>query len=356
MSIFSLPDFDAHEVLHAFHDPETRLKGFIAIHSTAMGPAFGGCRYWPYENENAAICDALRLSRGMSYKNALAELGFGGGKAVIIADRTNRRAALFEAFGRVVESLAGRYITAEDVGTTVDDMRSIARVTDYVNGIPKKTGYKGGDPSPNTALGVFEGICASAEIAFGNRSVADLTVAVQGVGNVGYHLCELLHNAGAKLIVSDIRPQNVQRAVRDFSAVPCEPNKILSACADLLAPCALGGVLNKKTIGSLRVKVIAGAANNQLATDTDAKLLHQRGILYAPDYLINAGGIISVAAERNETANARDVRARILRIGGRTASILKRAKDLERPPNEVAEKMARSIIQKAKSAAQKAAA
>ena len=357
MPIFSQPDFDDHEALHAFCDPAVKLKGFIAIHSTARGAAFGGCRFWPYETEDAALRDALRLSRGMSYKNALADLDYGGGKAVIIGDPSKiKSTALLEAFGKVLETLSGNYITAEDVGTTVDDMRVIAHVTNYVSGIPQKTGYKGGDPSPNTALGVFEGMKAAAQVAFGNNDLRGLTVAVQGVGNVGYHLCSLLHGADANLLVCDIRSEYVARVVREFGAVPVLPDEILNADTDILAPCALGGVLNQETIGSMRAKVVAGAANNQLGSDADALLLHERGILYAPDYLINAGGIISVAAERQKTGRAEEVQARIMRIGDRTLSILKRAQDRKCPPHEIAEEMARSILRKARDEAQTAAA
>ncbi|MCP5084897.1 MAG: Glu/Leu/Phe/Val dehydrogenase [Alphaproteobacteria bacterium] len=357
MSIFSQPGFDNHEAVHAFNHPEAGLQGIIAIHSTALGPAFGGCRFWTYANDSDALTDALRLSQGMSYKNALAELPYGGGKAVIM--RGNGAVdvtALFEAYGRVVETLGGRYITAEDVGTSVENMRSVAKFTSYVSGIPKKDGYKGGDPSPVTALGVFEGMKAAARHQFGTDDLAGMTVAVQGIGHVGYHLCSLLHEAGAELLVSDINTDNEDRAISEFSAKPVTSDKILSAAADIFAPCALGGVLNVQTIPTLKAKVVAGAANNQLATKIDGQLLSAAGITYAPDYVINAGGIISVAAERTSGATKEGVLGAVKRIGKRTGKILSRASQSKTPPSEMADQMAREIIAKAKTTTAKQAA
>ncbi|MEM1199500.1 MAG: Glu/Leu/Phe/Val dehydrogenase dimerization domain-containing protein [Pseudomonadota bacterium] len=357
MSIFSQPGFDNHEAVHAFCVPEADLRGFIAIHSTALGPAFGGCRVWTYADDNEALTDALRLSQGMSYKNALAELPYGGGKAVIMRG-PGRPAddALFEAYGRVVDSLGGRYITAEDVGTSVENMRSVAKFTDYVSGIPKDNGYRGGDPSPVTALGVFEGMKAAVRHRHRTTDLKDMRVAVQGIGHVGYHLCGLLHEAHAELIVSDINTANMDRAVEDFSATPVASEEILKADADVFAPCALGGVLNANTIGTLKAKVVAGAANNQLAAKTDGKLLAVSGITYAPDYVINAGGIISVAAERDPTATKERVLKAVKRIGERTGRILTRAHNENASPSEMADQMARETIAKAKAeGAQRAA-
>ena len=349
MSIFSQPGFDNHEAVHAFCVPEAGLRGFIAIHSTALGPSFGGCRVWSYANDGEALTDALRLSQGMSYKNALAELPYGGGKAVIMrGDASTADDAVFEAYGRVVESLGGRYITAEDVGTSVENMRSVAKFTDYVSGIPKDNGYRGGDPSPVTALGVFEGMKAAIAHRHRTSDLQGLRVAVQGIGHVGYHLCQLLHEAGADLIVSDINTSNMDRAVEAFSAHPVSIDDILKADADVFAPCALGGVLNANTIGSLKAKVVAGAANNQLAAKTDGKLLAVSGITYAPDYVINAGGIISVAAERDPDATKERVLAAVKRIGERTERILARAHDENASPSEMADQMARETIAKAK--------
>jgi leucine dehydrogenase len=345
MSIFSQPDFDAHESVHASFDAAAGLKCFIAIHSTALGPAWGGCRMWPFGSEDDAMRDVLRLSRGMSYKNAMAGLAYGGGKAVIIGDpRHDKSPALFEAFGRAVEELGGRYITAEDVGTSVEDMECVARVTDHVGGIPQAQGYRGGDPSPKTAFGVYQGMRAAVEVALGRDSLEGLAVAVQGVGNVGYHLCRYLSEAGARLLVADLNGESVERAVQEFGAVAVAPDQILGTQADILAPCALGGVLSAKTIPALKVKLVAGAANNQLATAADGERLHNRGIVYAPDYVVNAGGIIAVAAERERDIDQAEVMARIERIHGRTRNVLEVAKKSGRPPHEVADDLAREII------------
>ena len=347
--IFSTPDFDNHEIVHAFCEPSVGLKGFIAVHSTAIGPAFGGCRMWPFADEAAAVRDALRLSRGMSYKNAMAELPYGGGKAVIMADpRSDKSLELFHAFGRAVDGLGGIYITAEDVGVSVEDMRAVATRTNHVGGIPQDDGYRGGDPSPRTALGVFEGMKAAAKLAFGSDDMKDRTVAVQGVGHVGYNLCKLLHEAGAKLKVADISKRNVERAATDFDAEIVPPEEIVACEADVLAPCALGGVLSQKSIPDIKAKVIAGAANNQLAKESDGDRLQDRGILYAPDYVINAGGIISVAAERDEAATAETVTRDIMKIGARTSEILKTSRETGRPPHEVTDEMARERIRVAR--------
>ncbi len=343
--IFSSTDFDHHEFVHAFADSATGLRGFVGVHSTRLGPAFGGCRMWPYTSEADAVRDVLRLSRGMSYKNALADLPYGGGKAVIMADpRHDKSPALFRAFGRCIDRLGGAYITAEDVGVSVEDMREAAVETSFVSGIPQDHGYRGGDPSPRTARGVFLGLKAAARVAFASDDLTGRTVAVQGVGHVGYHLCRELHAAGAKLLVADLSRDNLQRAVAECAATVVGPDEILSAGADILAPCALGGVLSKATIPSIRAKVIAGAANNQLATDDDAERLMARGIVYAPDYVINSGGIISVAAERDADATVEDVTRRIEAIGPRTQTILERAATSGQTPASVADAMAREII------------
>jgi len=344
--IFSQTDFDNHEMVVAFQDKSTRLKGFIAVHSTALGPAFGGCRMWPYADEASAIRDVLRLSRGMSYKNAMAGLSYGGGKAVIMADpRGDKSESLFKKFGRVIDRLGGSYITAEDVGVTVADMRLVAEATEYVGGIPQDDGgYRGGDPSPLTALGVFDGIKATAAVAFGSDDLSGKVVAVQGVGHVGYNLCKLLHQAGARLKVSDISQENLARAKMDFGAEVVAAETFFETVADIIAPCALGGVLNKNSIPLIQAKVIAGAANNQLATEADGDRLQDRGILYAPDYVINAGGIISVAAERDDRATRESVLVHIRQIGPRLSGIYSHSTKTGRPPHEVADSMARELI------------
>ena len=347
--IFSQPDFDNHEMVLAFSDERARLKGFVAVHSTALGPAFGGCRMWPYVNETAAIRDVLRLSRGMSYKNAMAGLPYGGGKAVIVADaRADKSPTLFQAFGLAIDRLGGAYITAEDVGVSVADMRLVAQFTEHVGGIPQEDGYRGGDPSPLTAQGVFAGMKATVAEAFGSDELSGKVVAVQGVGHVGYNLCKLLHQAGAKLKVSDIHADNLKRAKTDFDAEVVDPKTFYETEADIIAPCALGGTLSKESIPSIKAKVIAGAANNQLATESDGDRLQDRGIIYAPDYVINAGGIISVAAERDDTATKETVNAQIERIGGRLTEIYAHSRKSGRPPHEVADEMAREIMRVAR--------
>ncbi|MFY0614448.1 MAG: Glu/Leu/Phe/Val dehydrogenase [Hyphomicrobiaceae bacterium] len=348
--IFSQPDFDNHEMVLAFCDERARLKGFVAVHSTALGPAFGGCRMWPYVDEVSAVRDVLRLSQGMSYKNAMAGLPYGGGKAVIMADaRDDKTPALFKSFGRAIDRMGGAYITAEDVGISVADMRIVAEVTEHVGGIPQDDGgYRGGDPSPLTAQGVFLGMKATAQAAFGSDELTGKVVAVQGVGHVGYNLCKLLHEAGATLKVSDINADNLARAKAEFGADIVDTKTFYETDADILAPCALGGVLSKTSIPLIKAKVIAGAANNQLATEADGDRLQDRGILYAPDYVINAGGIISVAAERDDDASQATVQAGIARIGGRLTEIYAHSQKSGRPPHEVADEMAREIIRAAR--------
>lgn len=345
MSIFSNADFDAHEAVHAFFDKASGLKGFIAVHSTALGPGFGGCRMWPYDSEEDALTDVLRLSRGMSYKNALAGLAYGGGKAVIIANsKTDKTTALFEAYGRAVEALGGRYITAEDVGIKVQDMEIAARTTAYVSGIGSKDGFAGGDPSPNTAYGVFLGLRAAVKHKLGTDDLKGLRVAVQGVGNVGYNLCRHLHENGAEILVADVYQPNIERVRGEFGAVPVDPEVILFEAVDVLAPCALGGVVNEETIPGIKASIIAGAANNQLDTEEDGETLRQRGILYAPDYVVNSAGIITVAAEYDGNASEADVMQKIERIYDRTLAIFQRAEQEQRPTSAIADEMARETI------------
>lgn len=297
MEIFQyLEKYDYEQVVFC-QDKQSGLKAIIAIHDTTLGPALGGTRMWMYPSEDAAIEDALRLARGMTYKNAAAGLNLGGGKTVIIGDpRKDKNEEMFRAFGRYIQSLNGRYITAEDVGTTVEDMDLIHEETDYVTGISPTFGSSG-NPSPVTAYGVYRGMKAAAKEAFGTDSLLGKTVAVQGVGNVAYHLCRHLAEEGALLIVTDINKQNVQRAVEEFGAKAVDPADIYSVDCDIYAPCALGAVINDDTIVKLKAKVIAGAANNQLKEPRHGDLIHEKGIVYAPDYVINAGGVINVADE-----------------------------------------------------------
>ena len=295
--VFNHSSFDNHEQVVYCHDPETGLKAIIGIHSTILGPALGGTRMWPYEDESIALWDVLRLSRGMSFKASLAGLNLGGGKAVIIADsHKDKTPEMMRAFGRYVNSLSGRYITAEDVGIKEDDIRYVKEVTNYVTGVPVEMGGSG-DPSPVTAYGVFMGIKAAAKYRWGSENLQGRKVLVQGVGNVGLTLVEHLTNAGAEVWVSDVYPDRVEHAIQTYRA-KAHKGHFAEAEVDIYAPCALGATLNDDTIPSLRCSIVAGAANNQLADETrHAAMLHDRGILYCPDFLINAGGLINVYSE-----------------------------------------------------------
>jgi leucine dehydrogenase len=286
-----------HEQVVFSFEPMAGYRGIIAIHNTTLGPALGGTRFWNYASDEEAVIDVLRLSRGMTYKAAVAGLNLGGGKAVIIGDpKTTRREMIFRAHGRFVESLGGRYYTAEDVGTSVEDMDYVMMETQYVTGVAGGSG----DPSPVTAYGTYRGIKACAKEKYGSDSLSGMTVAVQGTGHVGYYLCQFLAEEDAKLIVTDIDEQRVDRVVEEFGAVPVSPEQIYSAEAQVFAPCALGAVVNDDSIPQFRFEIIAGAANNQLAQERHGDLLHKRGILYAPDYVINAGGLINVYGELND--------------------------------------------------------
>ena len=342
--MFDLSDFDGHERIMHVHDCASGLKAIIALHSTRLGPAAGGCRLWRYDSPHAALADVLRLSRGMSYKNALAGLPMGGGKAVILGPvAPELREAQFRAFGRAVDGLGGAYVTAEDVGVSVADMALAAHETAFVSGLSDAGGI-GGDPSPHTARGVRLGIEAVARVHLGRRDLQGLTIAVQGLGNVGFNLCRELHAQGARLIVADIQTERVQAAMTAFGARTCPANAILGQEADILAPCALGGVITEAVARTLRVKAVAGGANNQLANDAAGQILLERGIAFAPDYVINAGGIIVVAAEYFGGAQASAAADRIAAIHARTAGILQRAAHEAAPPHRIADAMAREII------------
>jgi len=294
MKIFETMSEHGHEQVVLCNEPSCGYKGIIAIHDTTLGPALGGTRFWNYASEEEAIVDALRLSRGMTYKASVAGLNLGGGKAVIVGDpKTTRREALFRTHGRFIQSLGGRYITAEDVGTSVTDMDYVHMETKHVSGLPGASG----DPSPVTAYGTYRGIKAAAQMVFGSDSLRGRTVAVQGLGHVGYHLCRHLASEQAKLIVTDLEPERVKRIVDEFGARAVATDEIYAADADIYAPCALGATINDETIPQLQVRIVAGAANNVLAEPRHGDILHQRGILYAPDYVINAGGLINVYGE-----------------------------------------------------------
>lgn len=345
MGVFDHPEFDQHESLLYVQDPDSGLKAIVAIHSTALGPAAGGCRRWQYANDDNALTDALRLSHGMTYKNAIAGLKFGGGKAVILADEAAPKSAeLFRAFGRAVEGLGGRYVTAEDVGCSVDDMRYVKEETSYVSGLPKSGDSAGGDPSPLTALGVFLGLQSAVRSKLGIDSLDGIRVAVQGVGHVGLNLCHLLHEAGAKLIVADVNREHLQQARDELPVTEVSPSELLYSDVDILAPCALGNILTSVTIPKLRAKIIAGAANNQLATEADGARLSDRDILYAPDYVINAGGIVNVAHEYYGESSEERVRAEIARIPERLDAIFAKAETTGQPTNIIADEWARRIV------------
>jgi leucine dehydrogenase len=283
-----------HEQVVMSYDKSSGYRGVIAIHDTTLGPALGGARFWQYASDEEAVIDALRLSRGMTYKNAVAGLNLGGGKSVIIGDyTTTKREMLFRAHGRFVDSLGGRYITAEDVGTSTADMDFVHMETKYVTGLANKSG----DPSPVTAHGVFRAIQASAKYRWGSDVLEGRVVAIQGLGHVGYYLCKELHNARARLIVTDIDAGKVRRVVEEFGAKAVEHDSIFGVQADIFAPCALGGIINDKTLPKLRVEIVSGGANNQLLEERHGEALEAKGILYAPDYVANAGGVINVYSE-----------------------------------------------------------
>ncbi len=292
-------DYDGHETIRRIEDEATGLLAFIGIHNGNLGPALGGCRMFSYISEADAVRDVLRLSRGMTYKNALAGLPLGGGKSVIVGDpRKLKTDALISALGRAVEGLGGRYITAEDSGTNEHDMITISKATSYVVGLPSEAGSVGGDPSPVTAYGVYKGVKACAARRYGSDSVKGLKIAVQGLGAVGYALCEYLHAEGAILTVTDVREESLNRAQTEMPGVSVvAPDAIFDVEANIFAPCALGAQINDETVPRLKVDIIAGAANNQLATPAHGQMLTDKGILYAPDYVINAGGVICVSYE-----------------------------------------------------------
>ena len=324
-------------------DPQSGLRGFIVLHSTALGPAAGGCRLWRYADEAAASEDALRLAAGMTMKNALAGLPLGGGKAVLmLPDAPFSRPRLFAAFGRAVAALGGRYVTAEDVGTDVDDMALVAQETAHVAGRPRQGDRPGGDPSPWTARGVFGAMELAVQRRLG-RSLADVTVAVQGVGHVGMALCALLHAAGARLVIAEARSDLAARAATRFGADLVSSRAIASVRADVFAPCAMGGVLNVASAAALQAKVVCGAANNQLSVPEIGDMLADRGILYAPDYVVNAGGIVNVAAEYFGWPQA-DVATRVDGIVARLGEVLDLADARGVAPGTAASLLAQRIL------------
>ena len=355
MPLFDSPAFDGHEAVHAFSDAASGLKCIIAVHSTARGPSSGGCRMWPYPGDQDAIEDALRLSRAMSYKCAVADLELGGGKAVIIGEsRTQKTPALFEAFGRAVEAVGGRYWAAEDVGLTPADLAHARKFTRYVAGLDGHPAASG-DPSPVTADGVARGIELCVQRAYGS-DLKGLTVAIQGVGHVGSFLADRLKAAGARLIVTDVNEASVREVAARTGAEVVAPDAIFDADAEVFAPCALGGVLTLQTLGRLKGKVIAGGANNPLASPEVGQALFERGLIYAPDYVINGGGITNVAGEiraldRGEAFDPAWVQAKLDALMLTLEDILDRSAAEGLPTHEIAASIARARIAEGRSAA-----
>ena len=342
--MFDKPAFAGHESVHHFFDAKTGLRAIIAIHSTARGPAAGGCRMWNYATADEAFVDALRLSEGMSYKNAMADLPLGGGKAVIWGNsKTDKTPDLFRALGRAIATLDGRYWSAEDVGVSVQDMAFAAEETTYVSGL--STGKAAsGDPSPVTAKGVFLGIKAAAQRAFGTDDLNGRTIAVQGVGHVGGYLSAHLAKAGARLTITDVNAETLEKVARATHATVVVPNAIYDVAVDIFSPNALGAIINPETLPRLKAKVIAGGANNQLATPEMGDRLREAGIVYAPDYVINGGGIINVAAEISGVYDPAWVEGKLQRLIQTLGDVLDQAQREGRATNRVADEIARGRI------------
>jgi leucine dehydrogenase len=345
---WALPDFDEHEEIHFVTNDECGLRAIIAVHSTHLGPAAGGCRLWHYAKDAEALTDALRLSRGMSYKNAMAGLPLGGGKAVILADEDRSKTPdMLHAFGKAVDHLGGRYVTAEDVGMSVADMIEVHRSTQFVAGLPNSGSDVGGDPGPHTSLGVFLGLKAAVKHALGKDTVDGLHIALQGAGSVATGVALHACTEGARLSIADVDPAKAQKLADATGGTVVSPDEILTLEADILSPNALGAILTESTIAELKVPVVAGGANNQLATPEDGERVHQRGILYAPDYVINAGGIINVCTEYLADGDAKLVRERIEGIPVRLEQIWAESQASGRDPAAVADAMAQRLIGRA---------
>jgi leucine dehydrogenase len=341
MSIYASDSFADHEQVVMFKHVPSGLRAIVAIHSTALGPALGGCRMWPYENEDSAIEDVLRLSKGMSYKNALAGIPFGGGKSVIIGDsRSDKSEALLAAFAARLNWLGGRYITAEDMGISEKDMDFMAALTPHVAGLSQASG----NPSPKTAQGVFLGLKAAVAFRLGVHDLSGISVAVQGLGSVGFELCRLLRNEGAVVHATDISFARVQQAVTALGVIAVAPEDILGAEIDVFAPCAMGAIINDQSIGRLRAKVIAGAANNQLLADRHGRVLQGLNILYAPDYVINAGGVINIAAEVLCQTQTDYAQTKIAQIPATLTAIFAEAQKTAQATSQVANDMAEKIL------------
>ncbi|MCP9223591.1 amino acid dehydrogenase [Erythrobacter sp. LQ02-29] len=344
------PDYDDHELVELVRDPHSGLTAIIAVHSTHLGPGAGGTRFWHYAEPKDAMRDALRLSRGMSYKNAMAGLPMGGGKAVILADEDGTKTPdLLAAFGDAVEALGGKYVTAEDVGIGEADMSAVAERTSYVSGLPVEDGQAGGDPGPFTAMGIYLGIKAAVAHKLGKDSVEGVHVAIQGTGSVGGGVARLLAKDGAKLTLSDIDEDRAARIASELGADTVSPDRIMGVACDVFSPNALGAILDDEGIARLDCAIVAGGANNQLARAHHGKVLADRGILYAPDYVINAGGIISVTLEylcrtEGQPCDINEVRKRIAQIPERLIEIWQESERSDLSPDVVADRMAQERI------------
>jgi leucine dehydrogenase len=342
--MWSHPDFDWHEAVHFFTDAKSGLQAIIAVHSTHRGPSSGGVRFWHYAHERDALTDALRLSRGMSYKNAMAGLPVGGGKGVILSDGRPKTPEQLRAFGEAIESLQGAYVTAEDVGMSEADMSTIAEPTRHVSGLPVASGAAGGDPGPVTAVGVYLGVKAAIAQGLGRESVAGVHIAIQGVGSVGGGLARRLAADGARLTLADVNADKAKALAAELGAEVVGAEEIMTVPADLFSPNALGAILDAQTIPRLAAGIVAGGANNQLATAQDAQRVHERGILYAPDYVINAGGIINVASEYFGLGDRTYVEAMVAQIPDRLRAIWTESAATGRPAAVVADDMAQRLI------------
>lgn len=344
-TMWEISDFDAHESVHLFDDPKTGLRAIIALHSTHLGPAAGGTRFWHYDNSEAAMRDALRLSRGMSFKNALADLPLGGGKAVIMADGSGKKTPeMLAQFGRSIEMLSGKYYTAEDVGMSDQDMLALSKETQYVAGLPVNQGVVGGDPGPYTARGVYLGVKAAAKYRLGSDDMSGVHVAIQGVGSVGGGLAELLAADGAKLTLADVNQDRLTQLASRLNAQTCGLDDIMTLKADIFSPNALGAILDADSIAALQVSAVAGGANNQFASPKDARALFERDILYAPDYVINSGGIINVGMEILGDKTIDEVLTKIDNIPVRLTQIWDESKAEKIPSAQIADKMAMRLI------------
>ncbi len=349
MSVWQSSEFDNHEQVCFFSDQETGLRAIVAIHSTALGPAAGGTRFQSYATEEMAIDDALRLSRAMSYKSALAGLPVGGGKAVIIGDpKELKTEKLLKAFGRFIDRIGNVFAAGEDIGISVADVETMQLVTPFVAGTSKGAG----DPSIHTAAGVLHGLQAVAEFRFGRSDLRGMRIAIQGLGSVGWRVARHLHDQGSELIVADIDDAKVHEARSEFGALAMATNEIHAADVDILCPCALGGIINSQTVPHIKASAVAGAANNQLASADAGRMLHRRGVLFAPDYVVNAGGIISgleaiQAMPGRRAADVAPLSARLTRIKGRLLEIFVRSRDEMQPPEVIALRMAQELIDRA---------